>query len=314
MSASKDILIFGVSGFVGGYLVRELKSHGYIVYGSDRAENEPNLDIDAYNACDITDSGSVKATIGTFQPSMVINLAAISSVGQSWKIPQRTIDVNINGTLNIFEAARVMPSMPKILLIGSSEEYVSLNRPLKETDPIDATSPYGISKVVQERFAEIYEKRYGLEIYRTRSFNHAGVGQSDSFVLSSWCKQVAEIQRSKSAGIMRVGNLGVSRDFSDVRDIVRGYRLLLESDYSGEVFNFGSGQASLLSDLLYFVISLSDYEISVEVADEYLRPNDTPFIQGDCEKANAKLGWKTEYTIEQTLRDMFNNYLSRGMT
>lgn len=306
---TKSALIFGGSGFVGGYLSRELKACGYEVYGSDRAEASANDALDEYRACDITDAAGVKAVVDELQPAAIVNLAAVSSVGQSWKIPQVTMDVNVNGALNVLEAAKDMENKPKILLIGSSEEYRPSNKPLKETDPVDATNPYGISKVTQERFAEVYEERYGLKIYRTRSFNHTGVGQTDTFVLPSWCKQVATIQKSGKPGTMRVGNLDVVRDFSDVRDIVRGYRMLIESDHAGEVFNFGSGNAHPLRDMLQSIISFADVDIEVEIAQEYLRPNDTPVIQVDCTKAKNLLGWAPNFRIEDTLRAIYESFL-----
>lgn len=305
----KSALIFGASGFVGGYFSRELKACGYEVYGSDMAEVLVTDSLDAYRTCDITDVAGVVAIVNEFQPDAIINLAAISSVGQSWKMPQTTMSVNVIGTLNVLEAAKNMAEMPKVLLIGSSEEYKQSDKPLMETDPVDATNPYGISKVTQERFAEVYEERYGLKIYRTRSFNHTGVGQTDTFVLPSWCKQVATIQKSGKPGTMRVGNLDVVRDFSDVRDIVRGYRMLIESDHAGEVFNFGSGNAHPLRDMLQSIISFADVDIEVEIAQEYLRPNDTPVIQADCTKAKNLLGWAPNFRIEDTLRAIYESFL-----
>lgn len=312
MSESKSALIFGASGFVGGYLARELKTHGYEVFGSDRSVCSQNAALDEYRPCDITDAEKVSRVVGELRPSAVVNLAAVSSVGQSWRMPQMTMQVNVIGALNVMEAALSMSSMPRVLLVGSSEEYAPSDRPLKETDPVDATNPYGISKVTQERFAELYAERHGLKVYLARSFNHTGVGQSSDFVLPSWCKQAADIKRSGKPGTIQVGNLGVSRDFSDVRDIVCGYRLLLESEYSGEPFNFGSGSSVSLREILMKITSLADVEIFVETATHLLRPNDTPYIQGDTSKAADKLGWHCEYSLMQTLNDMFQACLDNG--
>lgn len=313
MGRLKSVLIFGASGFVGGYLARELKAHGYEVFGSDRPGDTTNTALDAYRSCDITDAAGVSRVVRELRPSGIVNLAAISSVGQSWRMPQATMQVNVVGALNVMEAARAMDDMPRVLLVGSSEEYAPSDRPLKETDPVDATNPYGISKVTQERFANLYAEQHGLKVYLARSFNHTGVGQSLAFVLPSWCKQAADIQSSGNPGTMRVGNLEVSRDFSDVRDIVRGYRLLLESDYAGEPFNFGSGRSILLRDILSGITSFADVDISVEVAPELLRHNDTPFIQGDTSKAADKLGWQCEYSLARTLHEMFQVCLDDGL-
>lgn len=312
MTASKSVLVFGAGGFVGGYLAREFKEHGYEVFGSDLQGKCENPYFDAARAADITDAEGVGRVCREFEPAIIVNLAAISSVGFSWKNPQATMSVNVIGSLNILDAARAMADSPKILFVGSSEEYAPSDIPLKETDPIDATNPYGISKMVQERMAKAYEQRYGLSIYRTRSFNHTGVGQPDTFVLPSWCKQVAEIERSGKPGVIRVGNIGVSRDFSDVRDVVHAYRLLVESDYAGEPFNIGSGVSVPLKEILNTVTSFCAQPVEVVVDPVLLRPSDNPVICADCGKAERLLGWRTEHSLGLCLEQMYSDFLKNG--
>lgn len=305
----KRALIFGAGGFVGAYLAKELAENGYEVFGSDLRGTTGNPDFSGYRSGDLTDADAVRSIVDEFQPSAIVNLAAISSVGQSWKMPQVTMSVNVNGTLNILDAAKALKSPPKILLIGSSEEYAPSGAPLKETDPIDANNPYGISKTAQERFAEIYEKHYGLRIYRTRSFNHTGISQPSSFVLPSWCSQVAEIEKSGRPGILKVGNIDVARDFSDVRDVVYAYRTLLESDSYGQVYNIGSGIATPLREIIETVIGFSSREISYEVDQALIRPSDQPCVQADISKATRELGWQPEIPLMRTLRDMYESFL-----
>lgn len=311
MQNIKSVLIFGASGFVGHYLAKEFKSSGYVVFGSDRAKEPTNTNLDGFASCDLLDAIRVKQICEEFSPNILVNLAAVSSVGQSWSIPQETMSVNVNGTLNILEAARGMLDTPKILLVGSSEEYSPSLNPLRETDLTDATNPYGISKITQERFAELYEAQYDLKIYRTRSFNHTGVGQASNFVIPSWCSQVAAYERKKQDGILKVGNVSVKRDMCDVRDIVRAYRLLVESDYCGEVFNVGSGSAKSLEDIASIICSYSSYRIKLQVDEDLLRPNDNPYICCDASKINQKIGWSPIYKIEDTLHDMFLEYVKR---
>ncbi|WP_455139996.1 GDP-mannose 4,6-dehydratase [Thermophilibacter sp.] len=313
MSGGNSVLIFGVSGFVGGYLTRELKTHGYKVFGSDRGGSSSDTSLDAYCGCDVTDSAGVARVVEELTPSVIVNLAAVSSVGQSWRMPQATVSVNVNGALNILEAAKAMERPPKVLLVGSSEEYAPSTKPLKETDPLDATNPYGISKIAQERFAEIYCERYGLKVYLTRSFNHTGVGQTASFVLPSWCKQAADIQRVGRPGFMRVGNLDVSRDFSDVRDIVRGYRMLVESDHYGQAYNFGSGEKHCLKELLDYVTALGNGNIEIQSDENLLRPSDNPVVWADCSKVERDIGWRVRYPIEETIQSIFNSYLNQSL-
>lgn len=304
----KIVLIFGVNGFVGSYLTREFVEHGYEVYGSDRAAECAVEGLSAFRCADITDYEALEAIIRDFKPGIIINLAAISSVGLSWKIPQTTMEVNVIGTINILQVTSMLEDAPKVLLIGSSEEYAPSERPLNEDALLNAMSPYGISKVTQERFADLYAERFGIPIYKVRAFNHTGVGQASTFVLPSWCEQVAAISASGKPGIIKVGNVEVVRDFSDVRDIVRAYRMIVESDKSGEVFNVGSGIGHPLSELLAEIVSFSDQAIDVEVNEALLRPSDNPVIVCDNAKIERELGWKPRHSIEESLRDVFNSF------
>ena len=247
----KKVLIFGMGGFVGPYLASELQAHGYEVYGSDlHAKRIGNVSV---IAADLLNAGSVETVIRDIEPDAIINLAAISSVGQSWGMPQTTMQVNVIGALNILEAARKQQTKLKIMFIGSSEEYIVSDKPMSENTPLDANNPYGISKITQERFAALYRGQYGLKVYCVRPFNHTGVGQRDSFVLPSFCKQVAEIEKSGRSGVIKVGNLAVRRDFSHVKDIVRAYRMILESKDDTQIYNVGSGKAYGLDELLEYI-------------------------------------------------------------
>lgn len=307
------VLIFGINGFVGGYLADELATHGYEVAGSDRSEESRYPVVSEYVAGNLSDSEAVASIIETTRPDIVVNLAAISSVGQSWSIPQATFQVNVVGTINILEALRAYAPEAKVLLIGSSEEYAVSEEPLSEESSVVANNPYGASKAAQENVAEMYADRFGLKVYRTRSFNHIGAGQAPNFVIPSWCKQVAEISRSGKPGVMRVGNTSVSRDFSDVRDVVRAYRLLVESDYAGEVFNVGAGRSYSLSSILETIVGFSSQPITVEVDPALLRPADNSVICADCTKAQRLLGWVPEYTVEQSLWDVYLSFcLDKG--
>lgn len=300
-------LIFGVNGFVGCYLARELATYGYEVCGSDIAAVARDS-LDNYAPCDISDAEAVRRVICKFEPDAIINLAAVSSVALSWKIPQKTVEVNVNGAVNVLDAARKQKTPSKVLLIGSSEEYTPLDRPLKETDSIDATNPYGISKVAQEHFAELYFERYGLRVYRTRSFNHTGIGQSESYAIPSWCKQVAEIEKTGKPGVLKTGNLDVRRDFTDVRDVVRAYRMILESDYAGEVFNIGSGTAPALREIVDYICSFSAQEIKIQTDSSLLRPNDNFLTCSDCSKAKHLLNWEPRYTLQDTLLEIYSHH------
>lgn len=305
----KTALIFGVNGFVGAYLIRELVSHGYAVMASDLQQSCKYSDVIEYRSCDLTDAANVSAIISELRPDCIVNLAAISSVGLSWGNPSLTMRVNVEGAVNIMEAARLLDAKPRVLLVGSSEEYGPKDAPLTETDPTVSNNPYGISKATQESFAVLYANQYGLEVCLTRSFNHTGPGQAPIFVLPSWCKQAAAIERSGRPGCMAVGNLKVSRDFSDVRDIVRAYRMILEGGRAGESYNVGSGRALPLGELLRIVTGFCGQSIEIDVDPKLIRPTDTPTICCDYSKLHDELGWMPERVIEDTLREMFEGFL-----
>lgn len=301
-------LIFGACGFVGPWLVRELQSNGWEVACSDRSETPKAGLPEEYHRAELLDAGRVKDVVAASAPDAIVNLAAVSSVGQSWRAPAATIEVNVVGSLNVLEAARALSTCPKVLLVGSSEEYEPSDGPLSEESPLAGNSPYGISKRAVGEFADLYERQGDLRVYRTRSFNHTGPGQAPGFVIPSWCRQVADVERSGRAGSMRVGNLVVKRDISDVRDIVRGYRMLLESELSGEVFNLGSGVATPLRDILETIIGFSSEDVSYEVDPTLIRPADQPCVQANVSKAARELGWEPEIPLRRTLRDVYGSF------
>ena len=307
----KKVLIFGVAGFVGKYLAKEFCNAGYEVFGSDILEKNETENV-VYAKADLLNDRSVSDIILEVKPDMIINLAAVSSVGLSWKIPQITMSVNVIGALNILEAAKQLSFLPKVMFIGSSEEYDISDKPIDESFLINANNPYGISKVAQERFAELYRERYGMKVYCVRPFNHTGVGQNDAFVLPSFCKQAAEIEKSGKPGTIRVGNLSAKRDFSHVKDIVRAYRMIIENDDCKTIYNVGSGKAYGLDEMLDYIISLCHQKITVVVDPERFRPVDTPVICCDNTLIHKRLGWHPETSVYEALKELYNDYYRRS--
>ena len=302
------VLIFGAGGFVGSYLCKEFLNNGYKVSGTDKGEESAlPSEVDFYRT-DLMQANEVEKLIGQIQPDIIVNLAAISSVGASWNMPQTTMAINVIGALNIMEAARKSEQKPRILFVGSSEEYVISENPLDENTQLNANNPYGISKVTQEQFAKLYREQYDLKIYCVRPFNHTGIGQRDSFVLPSFCKQVAEIDKSGKNGKIQVGNLKVKRDFSHVKDVVRAYRMIVESDNCNQIYNVGSGNAYSLEDMLTYIIGLSNQHIEIEVDQNRIRPTDQPVICCDRSLIGKKLGWKPQYDVYDALKEMFDYY------
>lgn len=241
-------LIIGGGGFVGRYLAEHLvQDCGWETFLTKLPKE--NVEVEGCEAyyLDILDKDAVEALLVRLKPDAILHLAAQSSVAYSWKNPQLTADINIHGCLNVLDAVRSVPGYaPKILLIGSGEEYGVLpeNTSLvSETTPVHPANPYAITKLAQNLFGELYAKAYDMHIMMVRAFNHIGPGQLPQFVVSDFCKQVAEISAGVREPVMRVGNLTAARDFTDVRDVVRAYSLLIEHGRSGEVYNVGSGRA-----------------------------------------------------------------------
>ena len=302
------VLIFGAGGFVGSYLCKEFLNNGYKVSGTDKGEGSAlPSEVDFYRT-DLMQANEVEKLIGQIQPDIIVNLAAISSVGASWNMPQTTMAINVIGALNIMEAARKSEKKPRILFVGSSEEYVISENPLDENTQLNANNPYGISKVTQEQFAKLYREQYGLKIYCVRPFNHTGIGQRDTFVLPSFCKQVAEIDKSGKDGKIQVGNLKVKRDFSHVKDVVRAYRMIVESDNCNQIYNVGSGNAYSLEDMLTYIIGLSNQHIEIEVDQNRIRPTDQPVICCDRSLIGKELGWEPQYNVYDALKEMYEYY------
>lgn len=301
----KKVLITGAGGFVGNYLIKEFSNHDYVVIACDIKKNNTLDDDLVYYDMNILDKQRVEEILEETKPDYLINLAAISSVGLSWNIPDKTMEVNVIGTLNLLEAVHKKCPNCKVLLIGSSEEYEMKNEPLKEEDKVNANNPYGISKIAQENFAKLYKEKYGLNIVCTRSFNHTGVGQLEQFVIPSFCKQVAEIDKSGKPGKIYVGNLSAYRDLSDVKDVVKVYRALLENKTEELIYNVGSGKAYKIEDLLNYIISLCNQKVEIATDKEKIRPIDTPYICCDNSKT-VKYFDGTD--IKDTIKEIYNYY------
>lgn len=308
MTARGTVLVFGVAGFAGVHLVHEFASVGYVVAGADRADRLPSPPegLADYTQADVRDDGRVGHLIHSLQPDIIVNLAALTSVPYSWEHPRETLDANTAGSVNILEAAKELETPPKLLFIGSALEYRPSPNPLDENAPLAADSPYSIAKLAQERFAAAYAERYGLQIYRTRSFRYTGPGQDVSFPVPAWCNQVARLD-AEGGGVLRASDLDAVRDYSDVRDVVRAYRLILESDYAGELFNVGSGIGRRAGDVLDEIISFSSNPIRVEVSTE--GEQDRSIFVSSNEKLRTLLGWEPEYHFSDTLREVYNQFI-----
>ncbi|OOM68780.1 GDP-mannose 4,6-dehydratase [Clostridium sp. BL-8] len=297
-------LITGVNGFVGNYLSKYLIEQGYTVYGTVIEDNVAmeNVVIEKMN---LLNKDEVMRTIKSINPDEIYHLAGQSAVGLSWKEPTLTMNVNINGTINLLDGVRDNDINAKMLIIGSSDEYGAIKPeecPISENHLLNPTSPYAISKMAQEEIAKLYVNSYRMNLIMVRAFNHIGPKQSKNFVVSDFASKIAEIEKGAEP-IIRVGNLEAYRDFTDVRDIVRGYFMLMNNGKIGELYNIGSGNAYKIQDILDTLLSLSSTKITVEIDPDKLRPSDVPIIQCDNSKIKTHINWSPIYDIKDTLKD-----------
>lgn len=317
-----NVLITGITGFAGSHLADYiLENHPEVnVYGivrwRSRMENVEHLrgKIKLIEG-DIRDYVSIRSVIEEVKPDIIFHLAAQSFVPTSWKAPQETLSTNIIGQTNIFEAVRELGLDPAIQIAGSSEEYGLVYEkevPIKETNPLRPLSPYAVSKIAQDFLGYQYFKSYGMRIIRTRGFNHTGPRRGEVFVTSNFSKQIALIEKGKQEPpVIKVGNLEAIRDFTDVRDMVRGYWFAATKGEPGDVYNICSGKGYRIREILDILLSLSKVKVKVEVDPGRLRPSDVPVLIGDNTKFREKTGWSPQIPFEKTVEDLLNYWRER---
>ncbi len=310
------VLITGITGFAGSHLAEYiLKEFPDVeVWGLVRWRSPLNNIIHIKEKLhlvegDLKDHVSLREALKISKPDRIFHLAAQSFVPTSWKLPAETFSINAIGEINFFEAIRELKLDPLIHIAGSSEEYglVYENEvPIKETNPLRPLSPYGVSKVAQDMLAFQYFHSYKLKTVRTRAFNHSGPRRGHVFVTSNFAMQIAMIEKGKQPPEIHVGDLTAKRDFSDVRDIVRGYWLSLEKGDPGEVYNISSGRAYQIKEVLDILLSYSKVNVKIIQDPERMRPSDVLLLIGDSTKFQERTGWKPIIPFEKTLKDLLD--------
>jgi GDP-4-dehydro-6-deoxy-D-mannose reductase len=289
-------LVTGASGFVGRHLVAHLRAAGDDVTVLDHMGADP---------VDVTDAGAVRRALAAHQPDAVYHLAAVSHVGGSWDAPGRVFRVNAEGTLHILHAC-ADTGVARVLVVGSADEYGTVDQrdlPLDEEAPLRPLTPYGVSKVAADFLALRAFLGEGLPTLRVRAFNHTGPGQSSSFVVPGLAQRITSAERDGRSEI-GVGALDTVRDFTDVRDVVRAYRLLVERGTPGEAYNVCSGRGFSVSEIAGLLIALSDRPLHVVVDPALVRPVEVPRLVGDPTKLRAATSWEPLIPFERTLADV----------
>ncbi|HEY4691786.1 MAG TPA: GDP-mannose 4,6-dehydratase [Anaerolineae bacterium] len=312
-------LITGVAGFVGGHLTEHLNAAtDWEVWGNVRDPGDMRFVVPGVRAviADLRNPQAAHDLIEQIQPDFVFHLAAQAFVPQSWADPWDTYETNLRSQINLFEALLQHRPSVRVLVIGSNEEYglagaESLS--VREDSPLRPDSPYGVSKIAQDFMGLQYALSRNLQAVRVRPFNHIGPRQSEKFVASSFAQQIAAIEAGLVPPVVKVGNLAAQRDFTDVRDMVCAYRLAITLGEVGEVYNIGSGKPCSIQRVLDILLGFSTLPIRVEVDPDRLslRPTDNPVSYCDASKFIARTGWAPAIPLEQTLRDVLDDWRKR---
>ncbi len=303
----KKALIIGAAGFVGSYLARELRvRHQMEIHVSKLPHEQLKIEDATVHDLNILHKEEIVSLLYAIRPDYIFHLAAQSSVSVSWKHPGLTADVNIKGCIHVLDAVRELFYKPRILLVGSGEEYGRIRSgevPVTEENHLRPGNIYAATKACQNMIGNIYAKAYDMDLLMVRAFNHIGPGQAPIFVVSDFCRQVAQIEAGRKEPVMYVGNLDARRDFTDVRDVARAYAMLIKKGKTGETYNVGSGHACSIRKVLDMILALSEADIRVETDPNKIRPSDVPVIEADIAKLRLATGWQPRIPLAQTLQE-----------
>ncbi|MFN2251553.1 MAG: GDP-mannose 4,6-dehydratase [Anaerolineae bacterium] len=310
-------LITGYSGFAGGHLADHLLAEtDWEIWGSVYPPGHVPRESDRVHevVADLRDAGASSGLVEGARPDIVFHLAGQASVRDAWEEPWDTFETNVRMQLNLHQAVAEHVPDARVVVIVSNEVYGSPPAgmlPTDESAPLAPRNPYAASKVAQDMLAQVYGHTNGADVVRVRPFAHIGPGQDDRFVAASFARQVAEIEAGLREPVVRVGNLDARRDFTDVRDTVRGYRLVAEKGASSEVYNLGTGSAHAVREILDHYIAASTADVAVVIDPDRMRPADVPLTMCDAGKARGELGWEPAIPFEQTLDDTLDWWRAR---
>lgn len=310
--------ITGVSGFAGSHLATALLERGHTVHGISRQMRVRSLEalherfgrrfpVDAVRPCDIRDGALLRETLRRVKPEGVFHLAGMAFVPRAAEEPMAAYEVNLLGSVELLAAVREAAPEARVVLPSSGEIYGWLEPselPIVETQPLRPISPYSVGKAAADLAAFQFHWSYGLDVVRARPFNHTGPGQSPDFVCSEFARAVAAAEAGTGPRTLRVGNLSVERDFSDVRDIARGYLALFEKGQAGEAYNLASGRAVSVRFVLDSLLRESRIELAVETDPRKIRPREVARVEASISKVSSAMGWRPEIPLEKTLSDL----------
>jgi GDP-4-dehydro-6-deoxy-D-mannose reductase len=296
------VLITGAAGFVGGHLTAFAEGRDAEVSAPPREE------------VDLLDADATRELVARARPEAVFHLAALASVAESWREPERTLRENSAATLNLLEAVRAEAPDAVVVAAGSGEAYGPVPEerlPVTEDEPLRPQNPYAVSKAAADLVGGFYADAHGLRVIRTRAFNHAGPGQSPGYVVSAFAKQIADAERDGAERlVIETGNLAPRRDFADVRDVVRAYWELTERGEAG-IFNVCSGTSVPVADILAALADMTPLEVEQRTDPARLRKHEVMDIRGSHERLTRATGWQPELPLERTLADTLDWWRAR---
>lgn len=312
-------LITGICGFAGSHLAEFLLNEaGLEVAGIEIGRRTDNIKhiINKVKlfSCDIRNEPCVRKILKNFKPDFIFHLAAQSNVFDSWGSPADSLVTNVIGTLNILESVRALKLKSKIHIASSAEVYGLVYKnevPVKETSQFRPLSPYAVGKIGQDMLGYQYSRNYNMFIVRTRAFSHIGPRMNDNFVISNFAKQIALIEKGRQDPVISVGNLEPVRDFTDVRDVVRGYWLAVNKAKSSESYNICSGKGYKIKKILELLLKLTDCKVRIKKDKLRLRPSDIVILIGDNSKFLRQTGWKAVIPLRETLSDILNYWRNK---
>ncbi len=309
------VFITGATGFAGAHLIKGLLEEGAqvsaLVHGPTSRYELPAevISIDG----NLLDEDVVSTAVTRTKPDLIFHLAGQAYPAKSWEIPGQTIAVNTVGTANLLQAAAVY-GLARVVVVTSADMYGLIrdeDLPITEETAVHPRHPYGVSKWAAGQLVPLYWQRFGLEVVEARPFNHIGPGQGLGFVVPDFALQIAKIKKGLQQNSIKVGNLEAKRDFTDVRDVVRAYRLLAEKGRAGEAYLICSGQAVSIQSLLNTLVALAEVSLNIERDETRMRPSDIPCLYASYEKIKQDTGWQPVVDLRQSLADALADWMTR---
>ena len=298
------VLVTGAAGFAGSHLLEHLSARGDVAGWSRSAPPAELAKLARWQRVDLLARDTVRAALRELRPAVVYHCAGVPHVAQSWTASAKALEGNVIGTHVLLDELRRLGQPVRCLVTGSATVYAATDQPIGEDGRLAPASPYALSKLAQEALALRAPLEDGVEVVVARAFNHTGARQDPAFAAPSFARQIALIERGAIAPTIRVGNLEPKRDFTDVRDVVRAYRLLMERGAPGQVYNVCSGVGRSIRSVLDALVARSSKKVEIELDPEKLRPSDTPVLVGNPSRLMAETGWRLERTFEQMIDDL----------